>query len=91
MQTMELSWPVQALEQAFAAFWPGLQVEVLPQIDSSNTALLERARAGQYQPALLVAERQTAGRGRMGRQWMSQPAGGSLTFSLGFPLVEVFL
>ncbi len=91
MQTLELSWPVQALEQAFAAFWPGLQVEVLPQIDSSNTALLERARAGQYQPALLVAERQTAGRGRMGRQWMSQPAGGTLTFSLGFPLGQADL
>ena len=34
---------------------------------------------------LLVAEQQTAGRGRMGRRWQSQ-AGDSLTFSLGLPL-----
>ena len=34
---------------------------------------------------LLVAEAQTAGRGRLGRSWASQP-GVSLTFSLGLPL-----
>jgi BirA family biotin operon repressor/biotin-[acetyl-CoA-carboxylase] ligase len=34
---------------------------------------------------LLVAERQTAGRGRMGRVWQSQP-GDSLTFSLSLPM-----
>ena len=92
MQTLELSWPVQAIEQAIAPFWPDFQVEVLPQVASSNTTLLERARAGQMQPTLLVAERQTAGRGRMGRQWLSQQqAGGSLTFSLGFALGEADL
>ena len=89
MQTLELSWPVQALEQSLAAVWPDVQVEVLPELDSSNSALLERARTGWVLPALLVAERQTAGRGRMGRQWLTQPAGGSLTFSLGFPLGQV--
>ena len=36
-----------------------------------------------------MAERQTAGRGRLGRRWWSDPrrgAGGSLSFSLGLPL-----
>jgi BirA family transcriptional regulator, biotin operon repressor / biotin---[acetyl-CoA-carboxylase] ligase len=37
------------------------------------------------QPCLLVAERQTRGRGRLGRGWVSS-AGTSLTFSLSLPL-----
>ena len=39
-------------------------------------------RASDWQPCLLVAEQQSAGRGRQGRGWHSQ-AGASLTFSLG--------
>lgn len=63
----------------------GLTVEVLPQMDSTNSELMRRARAGQAEPVLLVAADQTAGRGRMGKTWLSQP-GDSLTFSLGLPL-----
>jgi BirA family transcriptional regulator, biotin operon repressor / biotin---[acetyl-CoA-carboxylase] ligase len=42
-------------------------------------------RAGDVSPCLLVAEEQTRGRGRMGRDWLSS-AGASLTFSLALPL-----
>ncbi len=42
-------------------------------------------RAGDTQPALLVAEHQTLGRGRQGRSWQAA-AGDSLTFSLCLPL-----
>jgi BirA family biotin operon repressor/biotin-[acetyl-CoA-carboxylase] ligase len=63
----------------------GLTVEVLATIDSTNTELMRRARQGLTEPALLVALEQTAGRGRMGKHWSSQP-GDSLTFSLGLPL-----
>ena len=42
-------------------------------------------RAGDSQPCLLVAEHQTAGRGRQGRAWQVG-AGASLTFSLALPL-----
>jgi BirA family biotin operon repressor/biotin-[acetyl-CoA-carboxylase] ligase len=42
-------------------------------------------RAGDAQPCLLVAEQQTRGRGRLGRDWASSP-GASLTFSLALPL-----
>jgi BirA family transcriptional regulator, biotin operon repressor / biotin---[acetyl-CoA-carboxylase] ligase len=42
-------------------------------------------RAADIQPCLLVAEHQTAGRGRLGRTWKSIP-GASLTFSLALPL-----
>jgi len=42
-------------------------------------------RHADTQPCLLVAERQTAGRGRVGRAWRASP-GASLTFSLALPL-----
>lgn len=79
------TWPAEAIWEAVAARLPGFTVEVLPEVDSSNTELMRRARAGRDEPVLLVAERQTAGRGRLGRTWQSA-AGASLTFSLGLPL-----
>ena len=90
-----IRWPAEAIWQAVAPQLPGFTVEVLPRIDSTNTELMRRARAGRCEPTLLVAEQQTAGRGRLGRDWHSGlegvPAdtGGdlpSLTFSLGMPL-----
>jgi BirA family transcriptional regulator, biotin operon repressor / biotin---[acetyl-CoA-carboxylase] ligase len=63
----------------------GLRVLRLVETGSTNTELLARARAGDTTPTLLVADRQTAGRGRMGRAWVSAP-GASLTFSLMRPL-----
>lgn len=78
-------WPAEAIWQAVVPYLPGFTVEVLPEIDSSNSELMRRSRAGQSYPTLLVAERQTAGRGRLGRQWHSPP-GSSLTFSLGLVL-----
>lgn len=78
-------WPSEAIWEAVSPLLPGFTVEVLPEIDSTNTELMRRARAGRLEPVLLVAEQQTAGRGRLGRGWTSQ-AGDSLTFSLGMPL-----
>jgi len=80
-----LRWPAEALWEAVAPLLPGFTVEVLPSVDSTNTELMRRARAGLAEPILLVAEQQTAGRGRLGRAWQSS-AGDSLTFSLGLPL-----
>jgi BirA family biotin operon repressor/biotin-[acetyl-CoA-carboxylase] ligase len=79
------TWPAEAIWEAVAPSLPGFTVEVLPEIDSTNTELMRRARAGRGEPVLLVAEQQTAGRGRLGRGWTSQ-AGESLTFSMGLPL-----
>ena len=83
-------WPAEAIWDAVAPLLPGFTVEVLPRIDSTNTELMRRARAGRCEPTLLVAERQTAGRGRLGRAWHSAgtvaPGLPSLTFSLGLPL-----
>ncbi|MBC5782766.1 biotin--[acetyl-CoA-carboxylase] ligase [Ramlibacter sp. USB13] len=83
-----MRWPAEALWEAVEPLLPGFTVEILPEVDSSNSELMRRARAGQPDPVLLVAERQTAGRGRLGRSWQSAP-GDSLTFSLGLPLAPV--
>jgi BirA family biotin operon repressor/biotin-[acetyl-CoA-carboxylase] ligase len=85
---MTIRWPAEAIWEQVAPLLPGFTVEILPEIDSTNTELMRRARAGQIEPILLVAERQTAGRGRLGRGWQSDTEAGlaTLTFSLGLPL-----
>jgi BirA family biotin operon repressor/biotin-[acetyl-CoA-carboxylase] ligase len=81
-------WPAEAVWEQVSPLLPGFTVEVLPEIDSTNTELMRRARAGRMEPVLLVAERQSAGRGRLGRGWVSGDHD-SLTFSLGLPLAPV--
>lgn len=83
--TAPIRWPAEAIWEAVAPLLPGFTVEVLPSIDSTNTELMRRARAGQTEPTLLVAEQQTAGRGRLGRVWQSD-VGASLILSLGLPM-----
>ncbi|MFZ3125431.1 MAG: biotin--[acetyl-CoA-carboxylase] ligase, partial [Acidovorax sp.] len=83
--TPPIRWPAEAIWEAVSPLLPGFTVEVLPTIDSTNTELMRRARAGRCEPTLLVAEQQTAGRGRLGRAWQSD-AGASLMMSLGLPL-----
>ena len=80
-----IRWPLEAIWQAVEPSLPGFTCEVLPTVDSTNTELMRRFKAGQPEPTLLVAEQQSAGRGRLGRQWHSQ-RGDSLMFSLGMPL-----
>jgi BirA family biotin operon repressor/biotin-[acetyl-CoA-carboxylase] ligase len=61
---------------------PVTTIEVIAETGSTNADLL--ARLPQLQgPLLLVAEKQTAGRGRAGRPWHSEP-GSVLTFSLAW-------
>ncbi|MGK6308139.1 biotin--[acetyl-CoA-carboxylase] ligase [Variovorax sp. DT-64] len=87
---MAAPWFEEEIAAAVSPLLPALAVEVVDEIDSTSSELMRRARDGRAQPVLLVAQRQTAGRGRMGRPWQSaqdarQPA--SLTFSLGLPLM----
>lgn len=56
-------------------------VDVVAQTGSTNADLLAAARAGAPAGTVLVAEEQTAGRGRLGRSWQGQ-AGAALTFSV---------
>lgn len=59
-------------ERIVAAAGPLLaQLEVHQHIDSTNRLALERAHEGCGRGHVVVAEQQTAGRGRRGRQWVS--------------------
>jgi BirA family biotin operon repressor/biotin-[acetyl-CoA-carboxylase] ligase len=62
---------------------PGLwrEVRVVEETGSTNADLLAEARSGAAEGLVLVAEAQTAGRGRMGRRWISAPRR-ALTFSV---------
>jgi BirA family biotin operon repressor/biotin-[acetyl-CoA-carboxylase] ligase len=117
-ESHHLNWGAEALWQRLEPLLPGLSVEVLARAESTNTLLVERARAysgepdspvtapgeldalgtsapsrhgrrvADIQPCRLVAEHQTRGRGRLGREWVAS-AGASLTFSLALPLAPV--
>ncbi len=60
---------------------PGWRVEVVAESPSTNAHLAARARAGEPPGLVLVAEHQTAGRGRLDRTWTTPPRA-ALTFSL---------
>ena len=59
-------------------------IEWIDRCSSTNSVLMDRGGTGTAQVPVLVANEQTAGRGRRGRQWQSWP-GSSLTFSLRWP------
>lgn len=94
-----MPWAAEALWQVLEPLLPGLTIEVVERIDSTNTELGDRlrraskltgrrdgsGRSDDLQPQLLVATHQTAGRGRLGRRWHAEP-GASLTFSLALPI-----
>jgi BirA family biotin operon repressor/biotin-[acetyl-CoA-carboxylase] ligase len=56
-------------------------IRVVGHTGSTNADSLAAARLGAAAGAVLVAEEQTAGRGRLDRNWQSEP-GASLTFSV---------
>ncbi len=62
------------------------QLTVLPEVDSTNTAVVRLPGDRQHAHAVL-AEQQTVGRGRRQRNWHS-PAGGNIYLSLGWLFQE---
>jgi BirA family biotin operon repressor/biotin-[acetyl-CoA-carboxylase] ligase len=59
---------------------PRWRIEVVEETTSTNADVAERFRSGEHEGLVLVAEHQTSGRGRLGRQWVT-PARSSLTVS----------
>lgn len=70
---------MRSLLQARGAAWPA-PIEYLDTLTSTNDVLKERARAGAAAFSVVLAGRQTSGRGRQGREWVSPP--GNLFLSL---------
>jgi BirA family transcriptional regulator, biotin operon repressor / biotin---[acetyl-CoA-carboxylase] ligase len=71
---VEQAWDAAALRAALvgpAGAWA--RVDVVGQVGSTNAALLASAASGAPDRSVLVAEYQDAGRGRLGREWVSPP------------------
>ncbi len=62
---------------------PFVTPERLEEIGSTNSDLVIRAAGGAPEGTVLLADRQTAGRGRLGRRWLDHP-GGSVLCSVLF-------
>ena len=76
--------PLDAPALRAAVIRPGglwCAVDVTAVTGSTNADLLARAAGGEPEGAVLAAEQQSAGRGRLGRTWISPPRA-ALTFSV---------
>ena len=73
--------------EAIGAGWR--QLDVVAQTGSTNADLMARAASGaDIDGAVLIAEHQTAGRGRQGRGWSASPRA-QITMSVGVSVVDV--
>ncbi len=85
-----LSMKIEDMESFFAGLPIGARIMHQEEVDSTNQRALERLQDGRSQHGdILVADRQTAGRGQAGRDWQSATPDGlwmSLTL-LGEPAV----
>jgi BirA family biotin operon repressor/biotin-[acetyl-CoA-carboxylase] ligase len=72
-QPPPLPLPIDDLRRACAGRRFGRSIEYLATTESTNTLAHERARAGADEGTVVIAETQTAGRGRLGRSWLSPP------------------
>ena len=68
---------------AEAEFPPGWHVRYLPSVPSTQDVARDLARSGVPNGTVVVADYQSAGRGRQGRQWVAPP-GSSLLLSIVF-------
>jgi BirA family biotin operon repressor/biotin-[acetyl-CoA-carboxylase] ligase len=70
-----------AIERHLGASAARFALDIRDAVDSTNTALAERAARGAPSSTVIAAEWQAAGRGRLGRAWHAG-VGEALTFSL---------
>ncbi|HTE13668.1 MAG TPA: biotin--[acetyl-CoA-carboxylase] ligase [Burkholderiales bacterium] len=80
-----LAQALSMLDAARITQWLGesapFNVEIMDEVESTNTLLLQRAQAGASHASVIAAECQRAGRGRLNRPWHAG-IGGALTFSV---------
>ena len=76
----------EIIRRALGARWEHIPVQALTETDSTNLRLKEAYRAGEIAPPyLLTADSQTAGRGRLGRRFVSPPGTGLYMSLLAVP------
>ena len=80
MPLYDLATIVASLDQ-LGALSRRFDIDILAQCTSTSDLLMARAEAGAPSGTVVVAEQQTAGRGRRGRPWQTAPES-SMTFSL---------
>lgn len=85
MDNIEGSWSGEELAAELAVeLGAAVEVHYLPRVDSTNSWLKERAAEHHRDRVRVVfTDRQTAGRGTRGRDWLQAP-GGDIALSLGF-------
>jgi BirA family biotin operon repressor/biotin-[acetyl-CoA-carboxylase] ligase len=66
----------RALDAAASRLGPFTRIEFLPETGSTNDIALQRAHEGSPHGTVVLADMQTAGRGRRGRAWHSPPEAG---------------
>lgn len=77
VRTVKQAWDPATLRAALERpAGPWARVDVVGQVGSTNAELLAAAAAGAPDRSVLVAEHQDAGRGRLGREWVSPPGTG---------------
>jgi BirA family transcriptional regulator, biotin operon repressor / biotin---[acetyl-CoA-carboxylase] ligase len=83
--------PLSAARLARAFSGEGLwrDVRIIAATASTNADVAELARVGAAEGLVVVAEQQTAGRGRLDREWQSPPRAGVLLSALLRPPVDV--
>jgi BirA family biotin operon repressor/biotin-[acetyl-CoA-carboxylase] ligase len=78
----------EILEQCHAETRRALaRIDLLLSVDSTNNHVMRCYQRGETQPVMVLAEQQTAGRGRRGRVWHS-PFAGNIYLSLGWVFTE---
>ena len=78
----------ETIHQSMGFRWANVPAQTLSETDSTNTRLKEWAREGRIAaPYVLTADSQTAGRGRLGRRFVS-PSGTGLYMSILIALPE---
>jgi BirA family biotin operon repressor/biotin-[acetyl-CoA-carboxylase] ligase len=64
---------IEAIRRLLATTTVGRHLYLFGEVESTNTVLRHLARSGAAEGAVVLAEAQTQGRGRLGRPWFSPP------------------
>ena len=71
--TEEEPLSAQAIARGLGTLMLGQHVEYRARVESTNDVARQLADAGAADGSLVIADEQTAGRGRLGRTWIAPP------------------